>query len=249
MIPNHLAVVPVNLYQQAAIHAMVLVEQKKEQGKSVAQFPFAKAFFRVLNEGRSQVKANDIRLIASNYDPRERHKPSINCYIAALDELIESNGQHCPLPLPYDTGELLFPSYGLFCRNRRHRKGDLDIERQSRRRTREEQQKHRRYQNRLAQAEIELAFVTPTTIGSWYAYWQRQDIYIEDLSESVMAWCERFPCLVERSLDDLQGNALWRILYEIQFIRDELTDAERSFNDWLIPNKLRDNRGRTVHVS
>ncbi|MEA9390985.1 hypothetical protein SJI19_10580 [Acerihabitans sp. TG2] len=67
MIPNHHAVVPVNLYQQAVIHAMVLVEQKKEQGKIVAQFPFAKAFFRVLNEGRSQIKANDIRLIASNY--------------------------------------------------------------------------------------------------------------------------------------------------------------------------------------
>jgi len=119
----------------------------------------------------------------------------------------------------------------------------MAADRQCRRNSREDGQKRRRYENMLARAEIELAFATPTTIGAWYDYWRRQDIEVDDLSGSVLAWCERFPCLADYYLECFQGNALWRLLYELHFIQEELTQAERSFNDWLIPNKLRDNRG------
>lgn len=161
MIPNNRALVPVNEYQQAAVHAVVLVERKKEQGKRIAAFPYAKAFFKVLNNGRGQIRANDIRQISSNYFPEERGGASIAQYIEALDRLIESGGQYSPLPLSGDVAATLFPAYGELCRERRERKWDMQSERKHRRRSREEQQKRRRYQNRLAQAEVEFGIFYP----------------------------------------------------------------------------------------
>ncbi|WP_426917597.1 plasmid SOS inhibition protein A [Serratia bockelmannii] len=147
MIPNSRALVPINEYQHAAVHAVALVERKKEQGKRLAEFPYAKAFFKVLNNGRVQVLANDIRLISSNYFPNERGGANIAHYVAALDRLIESGGQYSPLPLAGDVAGKLFPAYDVLCRERRERQWDMQYERQERRRSREERQKRRRYQN------------------------------------------------------------------------------------------------------
>lgn len=136
MIPNNRSLVPVNEYQQAAIHAVVLVERKKEQGKRLAEFPYAKAFFRVLNNGRGQILANDIRLLSSNYSPDERGRASIAQYIKALDRLIESGGQYSPLPLSGDVVATLFPAYVELCHERRERKWDMQYERRERKRNR-----------------------------------------------------------------------------------------------------------------
>lgn len=238
MIPNNRALVPVNEYQQAAIHAVVLVERKKEQGKRIAEFPYAKAFFKVLNNGRGQILANDIRLLSSNYSPDERGGASIAQYIKALDRLIESGGQYSPLPLSGDVVATLFPAYVELCHERRERKWDMQYERRERKRSREEQQKRRRYQTLLAQAEVELAFATPSTVGAWYAYWSKQDIYEDDLSEGFFAWFERFPCIAASQLSRYKNDALWTVMERLRGIEGDLTEAERMFNALLIPNKL-----------
>jgi hypothetical protein len=238
MIPNNRALVPVNEYQQAAVHAVVLVERKKEQGKRLADFPYAKAFFKVLNNGRGQILASDIRQISSNYFPDERGGASIPHYIEALDRLIESGGQYSPLPLSGDVAATLFPAYGELCRERRERKWDMQFERKERWQAREKQQKRRRYQNQLAQAEVELAFVTPSTVGAWYAYWSKRDIYEGDLTEVFFAWFERFPCMAGCNLQHYKSDALWAVMERLQRIEADLTEDERAFNALLIPNKL-----------
>ncbi|CAI2535015.1 plasmid SOS inhibition protein A [Serratia ficaria] len=238
MIQNNRAVVPVNEYQQAAVHAVVLVERKKEQRKRLAAFPYAKAFFKVLNNGRNQILASDIRQISSNYFPDVRGGASIAQYIAALDRLIESGGQYSPLPLSGDVAATLFPAYGVLCRERRERKWDMQSERKERRRSREQQHKRRRYQNLLAQAEVELAFATPSTVGAWYAYWSKQDIYEEDLNEGFFAWFERFPSVAACELLRYKGDALWSLMKRLQQAEADLTEGERAFNALLLPNKL-----------
>ena len=238
MIPNNRALVPVNEYQQAAVHAVVLVERKKEQGKRIAAFPYAKAFFKVLNNGRGPIRANDIRQLSSNYFPEERGGASIAQYIEALDRLIESEGQHSPLPLSGDVAATLFPAYGELCRERRERQWDIKYERKERRLLRDVQQKRRRYQAQLAQAEVELAFATPSTVGAWYAYWNKQDIDEDDLTEGFFAWFERFPCMAASDLKHFKSDALWSVMERLKGIEGDLAEAERAFNSLLVPNKL-----------
>jgi hypothetical protein len=239
MIPNNRALVPVNEYQQAAVHAMVLVERKKMQGKRLAEFPYAKAFFRVLNNGRGQIMSKDIRRVSCNYCPEERGGASIAQYIQALDQLIESNGQSNPLPLAGDVAHKLFPAYGLHCNERRERKCDMQFERKERKQLRDKQQKRRRYQNQLAQAEVELAFTTPSTVGVWYAYWSKQEIFEDDLSEAFFAWLERFPCIPGNDLRYYRSDALWTLMEKLQQAEADLSETERAFNALLVPNKLR----------
>ncbi|WP_440514962.1 plasmid SOS inhibition protein A [Serratia sarumanii] len=239
MIPNSHALVSINEYQHAAVHAVALVESKKKRGKRLAEFPYAKAFFKVLNNGRVQILSTDIRLISSNYFPDERGGASIAQYVTALDTLIESGGQYNPLPLSGDVAAKLFPAYGALCRERRERQWDMKSERKERRRSREEQQKRRRHQNRLAQADVELAFATPSTVGAWYARWGKQDIYEDDLVESVLAWIERFPCMAESGLQRHKSDALWRVIERLAQVETNFTETERVFNSLIIPNKLR----------
>lgn len=238
MIPNHRALVPVNEYQLAAIRAVVLVERKKELGKRLAEYPYAKAFFRALNGGRGQILANDIRRISSNYFPGERGGASIAQYVAALDLLIESGGRYSPLPLAGDVAAKLFPAYGAGCRERRERRWDMQYDRKERRRSREEQQKRRRYRNLLAQAAIELDFATPDTVDDWYAQWRRTEIYEDDLSDRLHRWCERFPCLARYGIQNRKGEPLWSIIDRLKQVARDLTDAERTYNDLLLENKL-----------
>ncbi|MBH3259178.1 plasmid SOS inhibition protein A [Serratia marcescens] len=247
MIPNSHALVPVNEYQHAAVHAIALVESKKKKGKRLAEFPYAKAFFKVLNNGRGQILSNDIRLISSNYFPDERGGASISQYVAALDTLIESGGQYSPLPLAGDVAAQLFPAYGALCRERRERQWDMKSERKERRRSREEQQKRRRYQNRLAQADVELAFATPSTVGAWYARWGKQDIYEDDLVESVLAWIERFPSVAACELLRYKCEALWSLMKLLQQAEADLTEGERVFNALLLPNKLQHAKAGVRH--
>ncbi|WP_082804124.1 plasmid SOS inhibition protein A [Erwinia sp. ErVv1] len=85
----------------------------------------------------------------------------------SLDELIRTRGERCPLPLSLYTGQNLFPETLTRTAERQTRRIELRVNRRFSREAREREQTRRRYQNRLAQAEIDLAFHTPSTVGSW----------------------------------------------------------------------------------
>ncbi|MBC0983034.1 plasmid SOS inhibition protein A, partial [Escherichia coli] len=85
--------------------------------------------------------------------------------------LIETQGEVCLLPLPGDAAERLFPSVRFRVRERSRHKSALVMQKYSRQQAREAEQKARAYQALVAQAEIELAFHSPETVGSWHARW------------------------------------------------------------------------------
>lgn len=92
-------------------------------------------------------------------------------WLYAIDVLIETQGEVCLLPLPGDAAERLFPSVRFRVRERSRHKSALVMQKYSRQQAREAEQKARAYQALVAQAEIELAFHSPETVGSWHARW------------------------------------------------------------------------------
>jgi len=109
------------------------------------------------------------------YFPRDRFAPAAVEYMTALDTLIASRGERCPSPLSQDTGARLFPVIAVRQRDRLDKRSSQRINRQVKHESRLHDQKIRRYQQRLAQAKIDLSFQTPLTVGAWYARQQEQD--------------------------------------------------------------------------
>ncbi|MEA5105647.1 plasmid SOS inhibition protein A [Pantoea sp. S18] len=88
--------------------------------------------------------------------------------MTALNTLIASRGERCPSPLSQDTGYRLFPVTALRLRERLDKRSSHRVNPQINQEVRLHDQKLRRYQQRLAQAKIDLTFHTPLTVCVWY---------------------------------------------------------------------------------
>ncbi|EIP2387079.1 plasmid SOS inhibition protein A, partial [Escherichia coli] len=151
------ALVPLSTEQQAAWRAVAETEKRRHQGNTLAEYPYAGAFFRCLN-GSRRISLSDLRFFMPSLTAEEL-RGNRSQWLYAVDVLIETQGEVCLLPLPGDAAEQLFPSVRFRVRER------------SRQQAREAEQKTRAYQALVAQAEIELAFHSPETVGSWHARW------------------------------------------------------------------------------
>ncbi|WP_249439566.1 plasmid SOS inhibition protein A, partial [Escherichia coli] len=121
--------------------------------------------------------------------------------------LIETQGEVCLLPLPGDAAER--------CSRRSVRSGTQSPKsRWSCRSTapagREAEQKARAYQALVAQAEIELAFHSPETVGSWHARWSDR-VAEHDLETLFWQWGERFPSLAGMERWQWQDMPFWQV--------------------------------------
>nr|UGK56963.1 hypothetical protein [Escherichia coli] len=112
-------------------------------------------------------------------------------WLYAVDVLIETQGEVCLLPLPGDAAERLFPSVRFRVRERSRHKSALVMQKYSRQQAREAEQKARAYRALVAQAEIELAFHSPETVGSWHARWSDR-VAEHDPETLFWQWGERF---------------------------------------------------------
>ena len=163
------ALVPLSTEQQAAWQAVAETEKRRHQGNTLAEYPYAGAFFRCLN-GSRRISLSDLRFFMPSLTAEELHGNRLQ-WLYAIDVLIETQGEVCLLPLPGDAAERLFPSVRFRVRERSRHKSALVMQKYSRQQAREAEQKARAYQALVAQAEIELAFHSPETVGSWYARW------------------------------------------------------------------------------
>ncbi|EET6922008.1 plasmid SOS inhibition protein A, partial [Escherichia coli] len=163
------ALVPLSTEQQAAWRAVAETEKRRHQGNTLAEYPYAGAFFRCLN-GSRRISLSDLRFFMPSLTAEELHGNRLQ-WLYAIDVLIETQGEVCLLPLPGDAAERLFPSVRFRVRERSRHKSALVMQKYSRQQAREAEQKARAYQALVAQAEIELAFHSPETVGSWYARW------------------------------------------------------------------------------
>ncbi|WP_447874220.1 plasmid SOS inhibition protein A [Serratia fonticola] len=236
MIPTHLSLVPVSPFQLAAIQAIASVEAKQDAGRSLPTYPYAKALFRSLNEGRGKITAMDIWSIDTSYNPRERQGSTKQRYIEALDVLISSRGERCPMPLPDSLVRTFFPETRLRHQERRYRRADLQADRQQRQQEKARLQKRRRYQTQVAQAEIELAFTTPSELAAWYKRQERQGIYDDELIGMVQAWGQRFTRLHRDAF--YLGSPLWAIVKEMRGELESRSVIDQWLDALMLPNKL-----------
>lgn len=240
MIPTPLALVPVNPFQRAASQAIAHVEAKQDAGQRLPSHPYANALFRSLNHGRATITVADIWRIDPSYSPKERQGPTKERYIEAIDTLISSRGERCPLPLSGCLVATFFPETRLRQEERRLRRWDLSSDRQARQEEKIRQQKRRRYQTRVAQAEIELAFTTPSALSAWYQRQEREGIYDDDLIGMVQAWGKRFSTLRREAF--YVGNPLWSIVDDMHGELAGRTAIEQWLDTLMLSNKLEKRR-------
>ncbi len=158
-------------------------------------------------------------------------------WLAAVDKLIESFGEVCVLPLPSDAGHRLFPSVPFREGERRRQKTTLTEQKYSRQREREAERRELEYQTCFAQAQIDLAFHTPATVGSWLSRWSGV-VEEHDLETIFWGWCGRFPSLSSFDRFFWQEEPLWRLIFEAGEAGRGAPVQVRALEQWMIPNKL-----------
>ncbi|CAD5542009.1 plasmid SOS inhibition protein A [Escherichia coli] len=208
------ALVPLSTEQQAAWRAVAETEKRRHQGNTLAEYPYAGAFFRCLN-GSRRISLSDLRFFMPSLTAEELHGNRLQ-WLYAIDVLIETQGEVCLLPLPGDAAERLFPSVRFRVRERSRHKSEL-----------------------VAQAEIELAFHSPETVGSWHARWSDR-VAEHDLETLFWQWGERFPSLAGMERWQWQDMPFWQVIAEASLAAREAGHAVREMERWMVPNKLRE---------
>ena len=133
------ALVPLSTEQQAAWRAVAETEKRRHQGNTLAEYPYAGAFFRCLN-GSRRISLSDLRFFMPSLTAEELHGNRLQ-WLYAIDVLIETQGEVCLLPLPGDAAERLFPSVRFRVRERSRHKSALVMQKYSRQQAREAEQK------------------------------------------------------------------------------------------------------------
>lgn len=233
MIPRHLSLVPVNPFQLAALQAIIEVEECRQRG----HYPYAVALLKQLRGGKAgRITASDVSRAAANYCPKNRGGEPKDRYLAALNTLVESRGDVCPLPLSGCAVSQYFPQTGYRLSERQHRRWDVSYSRREKQQEKERQQKRRRYQTAVAQAEIELAFITPSALTAWFKRQEKRGIYDDDLTDMLAAWGGRFTGVQVRGF--CSGHPLWAILDEMNGELAERSRLQQRIDDQQLPNKL-----------
>ncbi|BBA64750.1 plasmid SOS inhibition protein A [Escherichia coli] len=165
------ALVPLDTRQKCAMTAIAKIEARISAGRSLPEYPYAKAFFRELS-GKNVISALDIRLVDSAYDPSVRGGATKTDYIKAIDVMIESRGEQWILPLSKSVIVSIFPASSVRQIQRRDHREQIILTRSERR---SEQQKQERIfvaENTKSDAWIALQFCLPGTHKRWLQVWR-----------------------------------------------------------------------------
>lgn len=113
--------------------------KRRHQGNTLAEYPYAGAFFRCLN-GSRRISLSDLRFFMPSLTAEELHGNRLQ-WLYAIDVLIETQGEVCLLPLPCDAAERLFPSVRFRVRERSRHKSALVMQKYSRQQARRQSRK------------------------------------------------------------------------------------------------------------
>lgn len=237
MIPKSLSLVTLLPERQAALQAIAAVEHAQQRGARLARHPYAAAFMKQLS-GRSRVSVQALNRIRGIYlRPREKRAP-LPEWEGALDTFLSTAGEVCPLPLPGELATTLFPEAVFRRAERAKHAADKTINHATRRERQAADYRERQLENRIRQAETELAFRTPETLRGWFAVWC-DSVPENDLKNMIAAWARRFPSL--SGLETLQpyaGDVACEVAGEIHLRSLHMDSAQKGMNHWLVPNKL-----------
>ncbi|MGK3116335.1 plasmid SOS inhibition protein A [Candidatus Pantoea formicae] len=237
MIPKSLSLVTLLPERQAALQAIAAVEHAKQRGARLTRHPYAAAFMKQLS-GRSRVSVQALNRIRGIYlRPREKRAP-LPEWEGALDMFLSTAGEMCPLPLPGELATTLFPEAVFRRAERAKHAADKSVSHAARRERQTADYQERQLENRIRQAETELAFRTPETLRGWFAAWCGS-VPENDLKNMIAAWARRFPSL--NGLETLQpyaGDVACEVAGEIHLRSLHMDSAQKGMNRWLVPNKL-----------
>lgn len=236
MIPRHLSLVTQLPEREAALRAIIAVEEEGRQNGSrpPQPYPYARAFFRALT-GSSKISGKVINQVRGAYWLK-CDKISLARYEEAFNTLISSRGRLCYPPLDTDMVQILFPEQAFSLSERHTQREKREDNLYSRQETRRHREKEEKYQNRVGQAEIDLAFQTPETLRAWYASWSQQDIRDYDIQRMLWAWTERSPSLSH--LVKAYYDRAHEIVFDVHDVAESSTPAEKELERWMVPNKI-----------
>ena len=108
MIPSSHALVSLKPARQAAIQAISHVESARERGARLPAMPYVRTFLRLLT-GSGRLNATVANKIPGlHWVPNNRHS-NLKQVEEALNTMIATGGEACPLPLTIDVQAELFP--------------------------------------------------------------------------------------------------------------------------------------------
>lgn len=236
MIPSHLSLVTQLPEREAAVRAIMHVEEtpQKKQGSVYHPYPYARAFFRFLT-GSSKISGRAINQVRGAYWYKDDKIPLAR-YEEAFDTLIRSRGRHCYYPLETSMVNYLFPEQAFSIIDRQANRDKREAQQYSRQYASSERDRQERYNNKVGQAEIELAFQTPETVRTWYVQWSQQDIRNFDLERMLWAWTERCPSLAH--LVRAYYQSALEVVLDVHDVAAAGTLEERELEHWMVPNKI-----------
>ena len=236
MIPSSRSLVTLQPARQAALQAIMTVENARQRGARLSAAPHVRTFLRLLT-GNSRMNTTVAQRIPGlNWDPKHRLS-SLKQVEEALDALIASHGECCPLPLPVDVQAELFPEVQHSRTERRKQRSSLAFTRKMRREERAMVHHWRLRQNLLGQAVTELNFQSPERSSAGTAGGPVSLTRVS-LPPAFWHWRSRYASLA--SLDWLRdaGEPLYGVMHEISFIVRETPESVRQAERWQVPNKL-----------
>ncbi|MCE9893200.1 MULTISPECIES: plasmid SOS inhibition protein A [Citrobacter freundii complex] len=241
MIPSTHALVTLKPARQAALQAIISVETSREQGARLPAQPHVRAFLRLLT-GCGRLNATVARQIPGlNWAPRNR-LTSLKQVEEALDRMIASKGEHCPLPLSTDVQAELFPEVMHTRTDRRMQREKIAFTRKMRQEDRAIEHRWLLRQNLLGQAVTELNFQSPETINVWYRRWA-DEFDARELESAFWCWQTRFASLKSLEWLHYSNEPLYAVMHEIRFIVRDTPAHVREAERWQVPNKLTDRSG------
>ncbi|EPO5344615.1 MULTISPECIES: plasmid SOS inhibition protein A [Enterobacter] len=241
MIPSSHALVSLKPARQAAIQAISHVESARERGARLPAMPYVRTFLRLLT-GSGRINATVANKIPGlHWVPNNRHS-NLKQVEEALNTMIATGGEACPLPLTIDVQAELFPEVMHTRTGRRLHRSSIKTTRQLRRQSREYEQRWKLRLNLLEQAKVDLNFQSPETVCTWYTRWS-DEFDAAELATPFWNWQTRFASLKELDWLRMSGDPLYSVMYQIPFIVRETPEHIRVAERWQIPNKLRYQQG------
>ena len=189
------------------------------------------------SSAHSRLNATVARQIPGlNWVPKNRHS-NLKQVEEALEVMLATGGEACPLPLTLDVQAELFPEIMHTRTDRRLHKSNLQTTRQMRRESREYDQRWKLRQNLLAKAEIDLNFQSPESIRTWYSRWS-DEFDAAELEGMFWRWQTRFSSLKELEWLRMSNEPLWSVMHELSYIVQDTPALISEAEHWGVPNKL-----------
>jgi hypothetical protein len=234
MLPRHLSLVTQLPEREAAINAILHVEENLRAVTCRQAYPYARAFFRFLT-GSSKISSRSLNRVRGVYWLKEDKIP-LASYEEAIDRLIRTRGKYCWFPLDGTLAHTLFPEQAFSVSERQNKRNKREAVQYGRQEERRAQEREDKYRNLVGKAEIDLAFQTPETLRAWYEFWSQQDIRDYDIQRMLWAWTDRSPSLAH--LVKAYYDRAHEIVLDVHDVAVSSTPAEKELERWMVPNKI-----------